>query len=89
VDHKNTLVETRKKIGTDVLLLGNFDAYGLLVQGEAAAVAPAIKRCIDDGVDAVWPGCDIWPDVKPENVKAYVRTVRENGRAATAAVGRL
>lgn len=89
VDQKNTLTETRKKIGDGVLLLGNFDPYGLLVQKDAAEVAPAISKCVDEGVDAVWPGCDIWPDVKKENVEAYVKAVRDLGRTATPAVGRL
>ncbi len=89
VDQKNTLTETRKKIGDGVLLLGNFDPYGLLVQKNVAEVAPAIKKCIDEGVDAVWPGCDIWPDVKAENVEAYVKAVREYGAGPSPAVGRI
>lgn len=89
VDQKNNVVETRKKLGNDVLILGNFDPYGTLVEMDAAEVAPVIKKCIDDGVDAVWPGCDIWPDVKPENMTAYIETIREYGRQPTPAVGRL
>lgn len=89
VDQKNNLVETRKKLGDDVLILGNFDPYGTLVQMDASEVEPVIKKCIDDGVDAVWPGCDLWPDVKKENVEAYVNTVRKYGRQTTPAVGRL
>lgn len=89
VDQKNNVIETRKKLGNDVLILGNFDPYGTLVQMDAAEVAPVIKKCIDDGVDAVWPGCDIWPDVKPENMTAYIDTIREYGRQPTPAVGRL
>ncbi len=89
VDQKNNLVETRKKVGDDVLLFGNFDPYGTLVTMDAAAVEPVIKKCIDDGVDAVWPGCDLWPDVKKENVEVYVKTIREYGNKTTPAVGRL
>ncbi|NOQ19894.1 MAG: hypothetical protein GQ571_07990 [Desulfobacterales bacterium] len=48
-----------------------------------------IKKCIDDGVDAVWPGCDLWPDMKKENVEAYVQTVRKHGTQASPAVGRI
>jgi [methyl-Co(III) methanol-specific corrinoid protein]:coenzyme M methyltransferase len=88
-DQKNNLVETRKKIGNDVILLGNFDPYGTLCQKDAAEVEPVIKACIDAGVDAVWPGCDVWPDVKPDNVHAWVRTIREFGKAASPAVGRI
>ncbi|MGD8563904.1 MAG: uroporphyrinogen decarboxylase family protein, partial [Desulfarculaceae bacterium] len=77
------------KLGDDTLILGNFDPYGTLVQMEADGVAAVIKKCIDDGVDAVWPGCDIWPDVKEENLKTYVAAVREYGKEPTAAVGRV
>lgn len=89
VDQKNNVVETRKKLGDDVLILGNFDPYGTLVQMDVTGVEPVIKKCIDDGVDAVWPGCDLWPDMKKENVEAYVRTVKEYGKKASPAVGRL
>ena len=89
VDQKNNVVETRKKLGNDAMILGNFDPYGTLVQKEAGEVGDVIKKCIEDGVDAVWPGCDIWPDVKKENMEAYVQAVIEYGKPATAAVGRL
>ena len=89
VDQKNNVKESRKKVGKDTLLLGNFDPFHTLVEMEATEVAPVIKKCIDDGVDAVWPGCDIWPEARKENVEAYVRAVREYGEAASPAVGRL
>lgn len=90
VDQKNDVVETRKKLGNDVLIFGNFDPYGTLVQLEdTGEVEKRIKKCIDDGVDSVWPGCDIWPDVKVENMETYVKTVREYGKKASPAVGRI
>ena len=89
VDQKNNVAESRKKLGDDALIFGNFDPYGTLVTMDASEVDAVIKKCIDDGVDAVWPGCDLWPDVKKENVEAYVSAVREYGRQATPAVGRL
>jgi [methyl-Co(III) methanol-specific corrinoid protein]:coenzyme M methyltransferase len=89
VDQKNNLVETRKKLGNDALILGNFDPYGTLVQMDASQVESVIKKCIDDGVDAVWPGCDLWPDVKKENVEAYVETIRKYGKQPSPAVGRI
>jgi [methyl-Co(III) methanol-specific corrinoid protein]:coenzyme M methyltransferase len=89
VDQKNNLAESRRKLGDDVLLLGNFDPYGTLVTGEVSNVEPVIKKCIDDGADAVWPGCDIWPDAKKENVEAFIDTVRKYGKSASPAVGRI
>ena len=89
VDQKNNMAESRRKLGDDVLILGNFDPYGTLVTGELSDVEPVIKQCIDDGADSVWPGCDIWPDAKKENVEAFVKTVKEYGKPASPAVGRL
>lgn len=88
-DQKNNLAETRKKIGNDVLLFGNFDPYGTLCQMDASQVEDVIKGCIDAGVDAVWPGCDIWPEVKKENVEAYVQAVKTYGKNPSPAVGRI
>jgi [methyl-Co(III) methanol-specific corrinoid protein]:coenzyme M methyltransferase len=90
VDQKNNVVETRKKLGDDVLIFGNFDPYGTLTTLEdISEVENVIKQCVDNGVDAVWPGCDIWPDVKQENMEAYVRTVKEYGLKASPTVGRI
>ncbi len=90
VDQKNNAAETRKKLGNDVLIFGNFDPYNTLVQLEdVAEVEAIIKKCIDDGQDAIWPGCDIWPDIKTENMKTYVKTVREYGKKPSPAVGRI
>jgi [methyl-Co(III) methanol/glycine betaine-specific corrinoid protein]:coenzyme M methyltransferase len=90
VDQKNNIVETRQKLGNDVLLFGNFDPYNTLTQLEdQAQVEAVIKQCIDNGIDSVWPGCDIWPDIKLENMKTYVKTVREYGKKPSPAVGRI
>ena len=83
VDQKNHVAESRKKLGPDAMILGNFDPYGTLVQIDAKDVPGVIKKCIDDGVDAVWPGCDIWPDVKRDNMEAYVKAVREYGKTGS------
>lgn len=89
VDQKNNVADSRKKLGDSVLLLGNFDPFQTLVQMETDQVEPVIKKCIESGVDAVWPGCDLWPAVKKENVEAYVRAIREYGKGASPAVGRV
>ncbi len=88
-DQKNNMAETRKKLGSDTILLGNFDPYNTLCVIEEKEVEPVIKKCVEDGADAVWPGCDIWPMVKEENVKALVRAVENYGKDSTPAVGRL
>ena len=91
VDIKNNLVESRKKIGNDALLFGNFDVFALPCKEETTVeeAIEGIKVNIDGGVDAVWPGCDLWPDIKEENLRAIVKTAREYGRNPSPAVGRL
>lgn len=91
VDIKNNLVESRKKIGNDALLFGNFDVFALPCKEETTVeqAVEAIKANIDGGVDAVWPGCDLWPDIKEENMHAIVKTAKEYGRKPSPAVGRL
>jgi len=91
VDIKNNLKETRLKLGPDVLLFGNFDVYDLPCKQETGVkeVVDALRKNIDAGVDAVWPGSDLWPDVKPENMRTIVETVHDYGRKSSPAVGRL
>jgi [methyl-Co(III) methanol-specific corrinoid protein]:coenzyme M methyltransferase len=91
VDIKNTLTESRKKIGNDALLFGNFDVFALPCKEETTVeqAVEGIKVNIDGGVDAVWPGCDLWPAIKEENMHAIVKTAREYGRKPSPAVGRL
>jgi [methyl-Co(III) methanol-specific corrinoid protein]:coenzyme M methyltransferase len=48
-----------------------------------------IKTNIDGLVDAVWPGCDLWPDIKEENMRAIEQTARTYKTGPTPAVGRI
>lgn len=76
VDQKNDVAETRKKIGGDALLFGNYDPYNVLVTGAPEKVRETVSKCINDGVSAVWPGCDIWPTVPSENIKAMMDEIK-------------
>ncbi len=90
-DVKNNIPETRKKVGDDVIVLGYFDVFKLPCAEETTVeqAVEGIKENITSGVDAIWPGCDLWPDIKEENFRAMVATVREMGGTPTPAVGRL
>jgi [methyl-Co(III) methanol-specific corrinoid protein]:coenzyme M methyltransferase len=89
VDHKNTMSETRKKIGDKILLFGDYNGFSLPSQATPEEIRQAIRKCIDAGVDAVWPGCDIWPELKSEKMIAINQAIREFGKGRTAAVGRI
>jgi [methyl-Co(III) methanol-specific corrinoid protein]:coenzyme M methyltransferase len=80
VDQKNDLAETRKKLGPKALVFGNYDPYNVLVAGTPDLVRQTVKKCMDDGASAVWPGCDIWPTVPAENFKAMLDEVRKYRR---------
>lgn len=88
VDQKNHVDQTRKRLGDGALLLGNFDPYHTLCVAETDQVEGIIRGCIDAGVDAVWPGCDLWPEVKEANLRAYVEAISKYGKGPTPAVGR-
>ncbi len=91
VDIKCNIVEARKKLGNDVLLMGNLDTYPVTCKPETTReeAVQAVQKTIDSGVDAVMPGCDLWPDIKEENMLACVETTHEYGRKPSPAVGRL
>jgi [methyl-Co(III) methanol-specific corrinoid protein]:coenzyme M methyltransferase len=79
VEQKNDVVESRKKLGKDALIFGNYDPYNVLVSGDEELVRTTVRKCIDDGVSAVWPGCDIWPTVPPKNMLAMMDEVKKYG----------
>ena len=91
VDIKCNIAEARKKLGDDVLLMGNVDTYTMTCDPETKSEATVahIKEMIDAGVDAVMPGCDLWPDIIEANMKAAVDTAHAYGKKASPAVGRL
>ncbi len=76
VDQKNRLKDTREKLGPDVIILGNFDPVKVLHQGKPEDVGPAMKASLNEGADAVWPGCDIWPEVPRENMEALMSALK-------------
>jgi len=80
VEQKNHIAESRKKVGPDVLILGNIDTFKLMVGGTPEDIDNAVKEAIADGVNAVWPGCDLWPSVPKENMEALVAATRKYGK---------
>jgi len=80
VEPKNHVAETRKKLGPDALILGNIDAFGVMVGGTPDDVDKAVKEAIASGVNGIWPGCDIWPTVPRENMEALMAAARKYGQ---------
>ena len=63
-----------------MLIFGDIDAYQVLVLGKPSDIDEAVKEAIAKGVDAVWPGCDIWPTVPRENMEALMAAARKYGK---------
>ena len=91
VDIKCDIRKGREILGPDVLFMGNVDTYKMTCDPETPTqdAIDHIKDMIDGGVDAVMPGCDLWPDIKAENMKACVDTAHDYGKNSSPAVGRL
>ncbi|MGZ3535305.1 MAG: uroporphyrinogen decarboxylase family protein, partial [Thermodesulfobacteriota bacterium] len=80
VEKKNNVAETRKKLGPAALIFGELDAYGVLAMGKPEDVDKAVKEAVDRGVNAIWPGCDMWPVVPKENMLALVAASGKYGK---------
>ena len=91
VDIKCDLAEARKKLGDGVLLMGNLDTYPMTCDADTPLekTIEHVKEIIDNGVDAVMPGCDLWPAVIEKNMKAVADTTHTYGKSPSPAVGRL
>lgn len=71
VDQTNDLAKSRAE-APDVLLFGNLDPVGLISQGTPDEITEAVASVVRSGADAVWPGCDLYPQVPLENLRALV-----------------
>ncbi len=76
VDQRNQLARTKEIVGRRSLLLGNFDPVDVLSKGTPEVVAEAVRRIAQAGADAIWPGCDMWPDIPEANFHALMDSAR-------------
>jgi [methyl-Co(III) methanol-specific corrinoid protein]:coenzyme M methyltransferase len=63
--------------GTGIRLMGNMDVFLLLTMSKPEDVEGQVRTIINEGVDAVWPACDIWPEATVENVTAMVEACKK------------
>lgn len=81
VEQKNHIVESRKVLaGTDIRLMGNIDVYKVLTTATPEEIDAVVKTAIEEGVNAVWPACDIWPEAPKENLIAMVAATKKYGK---------
>jgi len=80
VEERNHVAESRKKLGPDAQIFGNIAGYNTMVVGKPADVDRDVKEAIANGINAVWPGCDIWPEAPKENWEALVAATKKYGK---------
>ena len=80
VDQKNDVAQSRNKLGPDAFILGNIDPYMVIVKGKPDDVDSAVKEAVANGVNAIWPGCDIFPTAPQENMKALMAATQKYGK---------
>jgi [methyl-Co(III) methanol-specific corrinoid protein]:coenzyme M methyltransferase len=77
VDQRNQVDRTRAALGPGAVLLGNVDPVAVLSEGTPETVAEAVRAAQAAGVNAIWPGCDLWPQTPDANIRALVETVSD------------
>jgi len=80
IEERNHVVETRKKLGPDAIILGNIAGYNAIAAGKPDLIDKVVKEAIENGVNGIWPGCDIWPDVPEANMKKLVAATKKYGK---------
>jgi len=80
VEERNHVAESRKKLGPKALIFGNIAGYNAIAAGKPDLIDQVVKEAIANGVNAIWPGCDIWPDVPEANMKALVEATKKYGK---------
>ncbi len=65
--------KARAAVGPDVVLCGNFDPSGVLLQGTPASVAEAGRACLQAGGSrfVLMPGCEVPPGTPEANIRAF------------------
>jgi [methyl-Co(III) methanol-specific corrinoid protein]:coenzyme M methyltransferase len=79
VEEKNDVAASRRILGRDAFIFGNIAGYNVLAAGKPDDVDNAVKQAIANGVNAIWPGCDIWPEAPKENMAALVAAAKKYG----------
>ena len=72
VDQRNDLARTRRVLGPEAVLVGNFDPVSLLAQGTPSDITAAVRNIVASGANAIWPGCDLWPDIPDKNFRTLM-----------------
>jgi uroporphyrinogen decarboxylase len=73
VDWMVSLSRARELVGPDVVLCGNFNPAGALLEGSPEDVAEEARECLKAGGDRfiLMPGCEVPLATPEENIRAF------------------
>ena len=80
LDELSDVAATRAALGQESLLFGNVNPVAVLAEGGEKDVAQAVAGAAAAGIDAIWPGCDLWPDTPLENLRTMVKAAQQSVR---------
>jgi len=82
VDERTPIYKAREivdKIKQRYPIIGNVPAYNVIHLGPAEKINECVSEAIENGVDAVAPGCDFWLETPTEHLKIFVDAVAQFG----------
>jgi [methyl-Co(III) methanol-specific corrinoid protein]:coenzyme M methyltransferase len=79
VDELSDVSLTRSELGRESVLFGNINPVDVLAYGREDDVGRAVREAAAAGIDAIWPGCDLWPATPLENLRAMVGAAQQAG----------
>jgi [methyl-Co(III) methanol-specific corrinoid protein]:coenzyme M methyltransferase len=81
IEEKVDAKYAKRIIGDRACLIGNVSPVQILLSTPAEEVKRQAKKCIEDGVDILAPGCGIAPHTSLENLRAFVEARDEYYKA--------
>ena len=85
IDNRVSLEDTKKRVGDQIVLMGNVDPISVMMQGTVEDVDKAVKQCFLEGWDnprgyLLSTGCGIPIDSPVENIDALMAAGRKYGK---------
>ena len=85
IDNRVSLEDTKKRVGNQIVLMGNVDPISKMMQGTPEDVEEAVKECLRQGYDnpkgyLLSTGCGIPIDSPIENIDTFMKAGRKYGK---------
>lgn len=73
IEEKVTDLRAAKKlVGGKTSLIGNLSSSGIMLNGTCEEIKTEAKKCLEEGIDILAPGCGIAPKTPTKNIRALI-----------------